>query len=290
MSRKSTDHDDDMTEVDVENGNNGWDNHRSDERNDSSAPEHSSDLPSTSMQGVQIERPRSSAPGAGLLLNESAELAMWTDRARWFTGVAMGVDFVTAVIALTAGALIHSAALVGYGLEALVDMVASIFVLWRFWNVVDSEASLRANEDRELRANVCIAFIFVIVSLITCADAAEHLATGKHPENSVLIMVFSLITMVLLGAIGCVKWWLNSHIHSKALEQDAMASFATSAISVGIFVSALAFTLHEAIWWFDAVVAICVTVALAAYSIPVLIKNRWWHKSFWKTWSNEPGA
>lgn len=60
---------------------------------------------------------------------------------------------------------------------------------------------------------------FVIVSLITCADAAEHLATGKHPENSVLIMVFSLITMVLLGAIGCVKWWLNSHIHSKALEQ-----------------------------------------------------------------------
>lgn len=39
------------------------------------------------------------------------------------------------------------------------DMVASIFVLWRFWNVVDSEASLRANEDRELRANVCIAFI-----------------------------------------------------------------------------------------------------------------------------------
>ena len=39
----------------------------------------------------------------------------------------------------------------------------------------------------------------------------EHLATGKHPENSVLIMVFSLVTMLLLGGIGCVKWWLNSH-------------------------------------------------------------------------------
>lgn len=60
---------------------------------------------------------------------------------------------------------------------------------------------------------------FIIVSIITCADAVEHLATGKHPENSVLIMVFSLITMLLLGGIGCVKLWLNSHIHSKALEQ-----------------------------------------------------------------------
>lgn len=279
-----------MAEVDVENGSSGWDNHHSPAKNDSTAPEHSSDVPSTSMQGVHIERPRSNAPNSGLLASQSAELAMWTDRARWFTGLAMAVDFVTAVIALAAGAHIHSAALVGYGLEALVDMIASIFVLWRFWNTADSEAGARANEDRELRANVAIAFIFIIVSIITCADAVEHLATGKHPENSVLIMVFSLITMLLLGGIGCVKWWLNSHIHSKALEQDAMASFATSAISVGIFVSALAFTLNDAIWWFDAAVAICVTVALAAYSVPVLVKNRWWHKTFWRSWSADSGA
>lgn len=38
-------------------------------------------------------------------------------------------------------------------------MLASIFVLWRFWNTAESEAGARANEDRELRANVCIAFI-----------------------------------------------------------------------------------------------------------------------------------
>lgn len=60
---------------------------------------------------------------------------------------------------------------------------------------------------------------FIIVSVITCIDAIEHLATGKRPENSTLIIAFSVVTMLLLGAIGCIKWWLNSHIHSKALEQ-----------------------------------------------------------------------
>lgn len=35
---------------------------------------------------MHIERPRSNAPNSGLLASQSAELAMWTDRARWFTG------------------------------------------------------------------------------------------------------------------------------------------------------------------------------------------------------------
>lgn len=50
MSRKSADDDDGMAEVDVENGSSGWDNHHSPAKNDSTAPEHSSDVPSTSMQ------------------------------------------------------------------------------------------------------------------------------------------------------------------------------------------------------------------------------------------------
>ena len=41
---------------------------------------------------------------------------------------------------------------------------------------------------------------------------------------------------------------------------------------------------NERIWWLDAVVAIVVTIALALYSIPVLVKHRWWRKDFWKTY------
>lgn len=277
---------DDMTEVDVETGN-GWDfqsNGR--EMNDSSAIHHSSQRPDPSHRE---NNPQTSkiTPTVELLASTGSDLSKWTDRARWFTGFAMLVSLVSGVLALVAGGLIHSAALVGFGLEALVDMAASVFVLWRFWNKTESASGQRANEDRELRANVCIAFIFVIVSVITCINAIDHLAKGRRPENSGLIIAFSVVTMLLLGSIGTVKLWLNTYIHSKALQQDAMASFATAAMSVGIFISALTYTLKESIWWFDAVVAIVVTVALAAYSLPVLVKNRWWHKSFWKSWSTD---
>ena len=39
---------------------------------------------------------------------------------------------------------------------------------------------------------------------------------------------------------------------------------------------------NERIWWLDAVVALVVTMALAIYSIPVLVRNRWWRRDFWK--------
>ena len=39
---------------------------------------------------------------------------------------------------------------------------------------------------------------------------------------------------------------------------------------------------NEKIWWLDAVVALVVTMALAIYSIPVLVKHRWWRREFWK--------
>lgn len=61
------------------------------------------------------------------------------------------------------------------------DLVASMFVLWRFWNTAESEAGARANEDRELRANVCIAFIVspttahVYVVVLHCCRADADL-------------------------------------------------------------------------------------------------------------------
>lgn len=234
------------------------------------------------VEGGQPSSRDASAQHVGLL-SKNEELRIWTKRARWFTGMSMIVDFVTALLALVTGGIINSAALVGYGLEALVDLGASCLVLWRFWESEDTEEGLRRNADREERANVVIAFIFIIIAIITCGDAIEHLVQHKEPENGFLILAFAIVTMLLLGAIGCIKMYINSFIHSKALEQDAMASFATAAISVGLFISAVAYAASDRIWWLDSAVAIVVTIALALYSIPILIQRRWWHKTFWKT-------
>lgn len=281
---RSDDPDDDMATVDIESGSANPAHNR--ERNDSHADGNST---SFDTRGVQIEKGRNGAAAErqdrGLLADTDHQRAIWTSRARRFTTIAMGVDFVTAMIALIAGGIINSSAMIGYGLEALVDMAASVLVLWRFWDSAETAAGARANEDREQRANVLIAFIFVAIAFITTADASEHLANHKKPDEGFLIIVFAIITMLLLGAIGAMKLYINRHLHSRALEQDALASFASAAISVGLLISASAHAANDSVWWLDSVWAIVVVWALAFYNLPILIQMRWWHKSFWKSWS-----
>ena len=44
---------------------------------------------------------------------------------------------------------------------------------------------------------------------------------------------------------------------------------------------------NERIWWLDAVVALVVTIGLAVYSIPVLIKHPWWRRDFWRAYTGQ---
>lgn len=218
-------------------------------------------------------------PGAGLI--QDTDIAVWTRKARNFIAFSVILSAVAGVIALIAGIIVHSAALVAYGLESFVDLWASVLVLWRFWDDEDTEAGMRRNHDREARANVGIAFTFVAIAIITAGQAISHLAHHKFPEDSTPILVFSVISIVTLTAMSVYKMYLNKHIQSKALEMDAVASFAVSALSMGILVSAALYQVNKNIWWLDAVVALVITILLAIYSVPILIQNSWWRKDFW---------
>jgi hypothetical protein len=62
-----------------------------------------------------------------------------------------------------------SSALLGYGLESLVDVWSSILVLWRFWGDPEGEGSyFLTTRRREARASVGIAFTFILIGFITC--------------------------------------------------------------------------------------------------------------------------
>jgi Co/Zn/Cd efflux system component len=213
---------------------------------------------------------------------EAAHLAKWTRRARIFVAITIAFSFVMGVLAIVAGALVDSAALIAYGLESFVDLFASVLVLWRFWEDASNEAGMKSNLEREERANVGIAATFIVIAIITGGDAISHLVQHKSPDDSTVVLAFAVISIVVLTAFGIYKLWVNKYVESKALEQDAVASFSVSVLSIGILVSAVLYQFDENIWWLDAVVAIAVTVALAIYSIPILVTRPWWRKSFWR--------
>lgn len=75
--------------------------------------------------------------------------------------------------------LICSSALLGYGLEALVDVWSSVLVLWRFWNDPDGEGQyFLVTRRREQRASVGIAVTFILIGFFTCWQVCSPLVVA----------------------------------------------------------------------------------------------------------------
>ena len=50
---------------------------------------------------------------------------------------------------------------------------------------------------------------FIVISIITAADAIDHLAKHKTPDDSTAILVLSVVSIVVLTAMGIYKLYLN---------------------------------------------------------------------------------
>jgi hypothetical protein len=50
---------------------------------------------------------------------------------------------------------------------------------------------------------------FIVISIITAADAIDHLAKHKTPDDSTAILVLSVVSIVVLTAMGVYKLYLN---------------------------------------------------------------------------------
>lgn len=60
-----------------------------------------------------------------------------------------------------------------------------------------------------------------------------------------------------------------------------MTSGAVAVLSAAICVSTLFYRLNSTLWWFDSVVALCISMALFCGGLWPLVSVQWWSKSFW---------
>ncbi len=117
-------------------------------------------------------------------------------RVRVLSWLSLGAMSVEGIVAIVAGILAGSIALVGFGLDSAVEGFASVIIIWRF------TGSRMLSERAEQRAQKLVAIQFFVLAPYVAVESVRALLGGEHPEVSVLGMalaVWSLVTMPLLG-------------------------------------------------------------------------------------------
>jgi divalent metal cation (Fe/Co/Zn/Cd) transporter len=163
---------------------------------------------------------------------------------------------VEAAIAILAGAVAGSIALIAFGADSLIEVLAGIIVLWRF-------ATARADSaTAERRAQQLIAITFWLLAAYVTADAAITLASRNHPSTSPVGIGLSIITLIAMPVLANAKASVAEQINSPAAysesRQNMLCAYLSAALLVGL-------TLNAALgwWWADPITALIIAAVAA---------------------------
>lgn len=129
-------------------------------------------------------------------------------RARWLALATIGWNVVEAVVAITAGAMAGSSALIGFGLDSSVEVSASVVALWYLAGV---------DEKRERRALRLIGVSFFALAAYITFDAGRALITGAQAETSMVGIVLAALSLIVMRWLARAKRSTGERLGSRAL-------------------------------------------------------------------------
>ena len=191
---------------------------------------------------------QASRPVASISRESYEELAR---RVRLLSWLSLGWMTIEGAVAITAGVVASSIALVGFGLDSVVEGVASLIIVWRFsGHRVFSHAA-------EQRSQKLVAVQFFLLAPYVGFESIKALVVGEHPDVSWVGIGLSISSVIFMPMLGIAKERLADQLGSAATKgegrQNMLCAYLAGALLVGLLGNALL-----GAWWLDPVVGLLI--------------------------------
>jgi divalent metal cation (Fe/Co/Zn/Cd) transporter len=177
-----------------------------------------------------------------LRLARRAKLLSWASLAY------MGLEGAVAVVA---GIVAGSIALIGFGIDSAIEGFASIVIVWRF------TGSRALSHKAEERAQKLVAIQFFILAPYVGVEAIRALISGDRPDESIVGIALAASSLVVMPLLGRAKQRIGRRIGSSATasegKQNLLCAYLAAALLVGLLGNALV-----GAWWLDPIVALLI--------------------------------
>jgi divalent metal cation (Fe/Co/Zn/Cd) transporter len=180
-----------------------------------------------------------------------AERRRLAARVRLLSWVSLGYMTIEGTVAILAGVLAGSVALVGFGLDSAIEGFASAIVVWRFTgHRIFSDAA-------ETRAQKLVALQFFVLAPYVGIESIRALIDGHHAEVSALGIALSATSLVLMPYLGIAKQRLADQLGSAATKgegrQNMLCAYLSGALLLGLVGNAAV-----GAWWLDPTVGLLI--------------------------------
>ena len=156
-------------------------------------------------------------------------------RVKFIVGFTISYNVIEAVVAITAGTLASSAALIGFGLDSVVEVLSALAIAWQF-----SRKDPERWEKPTVRA---IGLAFFALALYVIVDAGLTLGGLQEVGYSPLGIGLAVLSLLLMPALAWLEFRTGKELGSQSVLADAkqltLCSYLSGTVLIGLLLNAL---------------------------------------------------
>lgn len=184
------------------------------------------------------------APARGVHLQRGLNLAY----------MSVSYNIVEAVVGIALGIGAASVALIGFGLDSVVESSSAAVVIWR----LRAEAhGGRSSEDVERRAVRLVALAFFALAAYVGIRGIHALVTVARPDESVPGIVLAVVSIIVMPVLAWRKRIAARALDSRSVQADSMQTMLCTYLS-GFLLVGLVANAMWGLWWADPVAGLAI--------------------------------
>jgi len=154
-------------------------------------------------------------------------------RIRLIVAVTISYNIIEAIIAITAGTVASSAALVGFGLDSTIEVLSAVAVAWQF---------TRRDPERWERPTLrVIAVAFFALAVYVTATSVAALVAGVDVQHSTVGIVLTAVSVVVMPFLSYAERRAGREVGSASAVADSkqtlVCTYLSAAVLVGLVVN-----------------------------------------------------
>ena len=155
-------------------------------------------------------------------------------RAKMLAGLSVAYNLIEATVAITAGVIAGSVALVGFGLDSTVEVSSGLIILWQF--------SHRIPESREQQALRLLAVSFFALAGYVGFESIRALVSGSDPDASPVGIALAAVSLVVMPFISFAQRQTGRALGSNAVYADGtqtlLCTYLSAVLLIGLLLNA----------------------------------------------------
>jgi len=171
----------------------------------------------------------------------------------------VGYNIVEAIVSIAFGSIANSIALVGFGLDSIIESLSGLVLIWRLNQ--HKRISKEEEERIEKRAMKFISITFFILGLYVLFQSIRKLIIREIPDPSLAGIIIATVSIIVMPVLTLQKYRIGKQINSRALIADSKETLACSFLSVALLLG-LGLNYLFGFWQADPIVGLIIVIFL----------------------------